>query len=206
MPAALTAFAKYVRPEVPGCPEIVILDAVRRAGIEFCKKTRIIRETLTVTTVEDQARYTLNTMAGTRVDEVLAVKRDQAENLNPSSFVEFTDYHMDRNTGAPNYFYLDGNELVLGNIPEGEEELEVIVRLMPLENATTLPDELADRYLMEIAAGAKSFLMFQRNKPWTDLEGAATNNAMFQKAINEANLRHAKGGAGKRLRTTLHYF
>jgi hypothetical protein len=206
MPAALTTFAKYVRPEVAGCPEIVILDAIKRAGIEFCKRTRAIRQSVTLTTVADQARYTLATETGTKPEEVLAVKRDGADNLNPSSFADFTNYHMDRETGTPNFYYLDGNQLVLGNIPEGEEELEVIVRIRPTEDATTLPDELAERYLMEIAAGAKAYLMSQRNKTWTDIEGAAINNATFNKAISNANLRAAKGGASKPLRTKSQFF
>lgn len=206
MPAALTTFAKYVRPEVPGCPEVVILDAIKRAGIEFCKRTKTIKETVAISTVADQARYDLDTGEGTVVEEVLAVKRDGADNLNPSSFAEFTNYHMDRDSGTPNFFYLDGTELVLGNIPDAVESLSAIVRIRPAEDATTLPDELANRYLMEIAAGAKSYLMFQAKKPWTDIEQAVTNNAIFQKAISDANLREAKGGANKPLRTTMHSF
>jgi hypothetical protein len=206
MPAALSTFAKYVRPEVPGCPEIVIQDAIRRAGIEFCKRTKAIKETVTITTVVDQARYAIELEEGIEVEEVLAVKRAGADNLNASSFDEFTEHHMDRDIGTPNYYYLDGNELVLGDIPDAVEDLDVIVRVRPSENATTLPSELGNRYLMEIAAGAKSFLMFQRNKTWTDLEGAASNNSVFQKAISDANLREAKGGARKPLRTTMHSF
>jgi hypothetical protein len=207
MPAALTVFAKYVRPEVSGCPELIILDAIKRAGMEFCKRTKIIRETLTLTTVVDQASYALDTEEGTVADEVLAVKREGADNLDPSSYYEFSANHMDRDTGPPNYYYLDvGGELVLGNIPDAVEDLVVTVRVRPTDEATTLPAELADRYMLEIAAGAKAILMIQRNKPWSDPDGAALNGALFEQNIDNVNLRDAKGAARKPLRTKLQTF
>lgn len=205
--AALSEFAKYVRPEVSGCPDIQIIDAILRAGIEFCKKTRIFKETVTVTTVIDQARYAINVTAGVLPEEVIAVNRDPYEDLIPSSFREFEDLNLNRFSGQPNYYYLDvDNSLVLGQIPNSVQSLSVTVRTRPAENATTLPDEMANRYKHQIASGAKSILMLMKNQPWSDLQYAGTHAGLFQSAIDEANLRDAKGAARKPLRTRAQHF
>jgi hypothetical protein len=206
MPTALLDFAKYVRPEVPGCPEIMILDAIKQAGIEFCERTKIAKEVVTITTVADEPRYALTTEEGTTPDMILVVKREDAENLDPSSHEEFTDEHFDRDSGEPRYYYLDDNEIVLGMIPSGVEDLDVTVKLRPTEEATTLPDVLANKYKRKIACGAKARLMVMAGKPWSNPAAAQFNESEFQKAIDDANLREAKGNTNKRLRVTGHYF
>jgi hypothetical protein len=205
--AALSAFAKYVRPDVPGCPDIMILDAILRAGIEFCKSTKIIKQSLSINTVVDQARYALNTTAGTVADEVLQVSRGEFYDLNKSSFKEFENCGMDKLSGNPQYFYMDaGSELVLGNIPNSVEPLDIVVKIRPTENATTLPDELADRYLFEIASGAKSVLMLMAKQAWSDPQLASINRGLFQEAIDKTNLREAKGASRTPLRVASHFF
>lgn len=206
MPVALSEFAKYVRPDVPECPDILINDAILRAGIEFCKRTKIVKEEITITTVANQAKYELAVTDGMEPEEILEVKRPDADNLVPANFHDFKQWHLDRDTGQPNWYYLDDIELVLGMIPDGEEDLVVSVKLRPTDTATALPDELARRYKEKIAHGAKSILMMMAKKPWTDLQMAAFNEAKFQEAIDKAITRYSKGGAGKRLRTTGHYF
>lgn len=204
--AALTDFARYVRPEVPGCPDIQILDAVLHAGIEFCKRTKIARETITLTTVVDTARYDLTAelAANTEPDEVLSVARGDYFDLTPSSEAEFLACALTL-PGTPRYFYQDGRELVLGDIPNAVEDLTVTVKTYPGEAATTIPDQLYQRYRLEIAAGAKALLMVMQGQPWTNLEGASIHGGLFNRAIDRENLRYAKGGGATPLRTVAQF-
>lgn len=204
--AALADFAQYVRPEVPGCPEIMILDALRQAGIEFCERTKVLRQTLVVNTVVDTASYDLAALvtAGTEPDEILFVSRDNGD-LEPSSEYEFQANNLDQ-SGSPQYYYLDGTTMVVGFKPTAVEALTVRVKTRPAEAASTLPDELYRRYRREIAAGAKTQLMLMANQPWSNPQQAAIYNSIFNGAVDDENLRHAKGGDNKTLRTTLHMF
>jgi hypothetical protein len=207
--AALSDFAKYVRPEVAGCPDIMILDAILQAGIEFCKRTKVAKQTFDVTTVVDEPLYSLTGLvdAGTVVDEILIVKRNEFDDLCKSSFGEFEDYRLDVLSGTPHYFYLnDEDEMVLGNIPNAVETLTVTVKTIPAEGATTLPDVLASRYRHQIASGAKSILMLMNNQAWTDVKMASIHGNLFEEAIGTFNLRHAKGNGSKPLRVTPHFF
>lgn len=205
--AAISSIAKYVRPDVSGCPDILILDAILLAGIEFCKRTKIIKETLSINTVIGQADYALNVASGTQPEEILSVKRGDEEHLTPSSFKDFDDHHLNTLSGTPQYFYMSGgNTLQLGKIPEAVETLSVIVRTRPSRDATTLPDEIVDRYMDELANGAKARLMIMKDKAWTDLDMAGLHKQMFEDAINKTNIRDAKGSARKPMRVKPIYF
>lgn len=206
MGVALEEFAKYVRPEVPECPEIVILDAIRSAGRDFCKRTRLVRETLTVNTVSSQARYPLTTSTDTEPELVESVKRDALDALEPSSANEFTAWQLDTDEGQPTHYYLDGTDLVLGRIPNTAEALTVKVSLLPSDEAETLPDELARRYKRAIANGAKALLMGMESVPWTNQQAGLACAIRFDQAIYEANLRDAKGGTSRSLRVVGHFF
>jgi hypothetical protein len=203
----LIEFARYVRPEVSGCPEIQILDAIRRSGAEFCKRTPVARVTVTVETVTDVASYDLSVLlpVGYAPDEVQRVQHPTAADLEASSEDDFDRKYLSE-PGSPRYFYLDGNDLVLGHTPNEEVELTVRVKVRVSEDATQLPDELYDRYREAIAAGAKKILMMMANKPWSNLQQAAIYRSEFETAIDDANLRYAKGGGSRTLRTRLQTF
>lgn len=204
--AALADFARYVRPEVPGCPEIQILDAILHAGIDFCKRTFISRDTVTVSTVIGTARYDLTAglAANTEPARVLNVSRSEFDDLDASSEADFLNFGLEQ-SGTPAYYYLDGRELVLGYTPEAVEDLTVTVKTYPGEAATTLPDELYQRYRMEIAAGAKSLLMAMDKQAWSNLQQAAIYAGMLNAAVDDENVRYAKGGGATPLRTVAQF-
>lgn len=190
------------------CPEIMILDAVLHAGIEFCKRSKIMQETIDVTTVIDQQAYDLTEimLANTEPDEVIAVRRDAISNLDPTSKEDVLWDGSDNKSGSPTHYYLEGNNLRLLLTPDAVETFSVVVKARPSEAATTLPDELYARYRTEIAAGAKARLMMMTMQEWTNLESAAINRVLFDSAINTENLRYAKGGGSKPLRTLINQF
>lgn len=209
MAAALTTFARYVRPDVLGCPEIVILDAILRAGIEFCKRTKVSKENIAITTIINTAAYPLVTASPTNtiVDEVLNVNRDLYSTLRPSSVFEIEAMRYDIQTGLSYYYYLDNNnQLVLGLVPNGIETLTAVVKTIPTDNATTLPDVLARRYKLEIAAGAKAMLMLDAGKQWSNPKYAAVHQGIFNAGIDLANVREARGNSMKPLRTRTYQF
>lgn len=206
--AALVDFARYVRPEVPMCPEIQILDAILHAGIEFCRRTKIAQDTVDLTTVVDSPSYDLTTLLATGFEpnEIIAVRRPGAENLEPTSQDDALEELELTESGTPHSFYLMDRELYLVPTPDAIETLEVTLAIKPSESATSLPDELYRRYREEIAAGAKSRLMLQAAQPWANAQAGALHKFTFEAAINSENVRYAKGGGAKPLRTVINRF
>lgn len=206
--SALADFARYVRPNVPMCPEIQVLDAILHAGIDFCKRTKIYQEIVPVTTTINTDSYDLAMLmaTGSEPDDVLAVLRGSDRGLTHSSQQDGLDSGLSSTTGTPSHYYLSGNSLTLMATPDAVETLSAVVKSRPSEAATTLPDVLYQRYRLEIAAGACAILMKMADKPWTNLDMAVFNQALFKEAIDGENLRYAKGGGTKAMRSVINSF
>lgn len=205
---ALVDFARYVRPEVPMCPEIQILDAILHAGIEFCRRTKIAQDTVDLTTVVGQQSYDISTLLATGFEpnEIIAVRRTGAENLEPTSQVDALEELELTESGTPRFYYMMGRIVSMVPAPDAIETLEVTLAIKPSESATTLPDELYRRYREEIAAGAKARLMLQAAQPWANAQVGSLHKFTFEAAINAENVSYAKGGGTKPLRTVINRF
>lgn len=208
--AALTSFLKHVQPEVPVCPQPVVLEAVLRASIEFCERTRLFDETVTVTTVAGTAEYSLAVASGYVAHDVIYVRRvsDDAE-LGPSKREEFDMHAWLTDTGAPTAFYLTAaGKLRIGPIPAAVDVAAYSVKLItkPAVNANSVPDMLADHWALTIAAGAKSFLYAQKNTAWHAPDEAMAKGAMFTSGVNRAKAELNLGRSGTPTRVTMRPF
>lgn len=190
------------------CPEIQILDAILHAGIEFCRRTKITQDTVDLATEVDKPDYDLTTLLATGFEpsEIIAVRRPGAENLEATSQEDALEELELTENGTPHSYYLKDRELYLVPTPDAFETLSVVLSVRPSEAATTLPDELYRRFREEIAAGAKARLMLQAAQPWANAQAGALHKFTFEAAINAENVRHAKGGGSKPLRTVINRF
>jgi hypothetical protein len=199
--ATLTSFAKYVRPYVPGCPEPILLDAIKDACVEFCKRTLIFTRDIEIVTVIGQRAYAPSLAAEEAPEQIEMIERDTYA-LDDSSFHEFKGDITLRSAGTPTKYYLDENgDIVLGPIPDAIETLAATVAIKPAEDATTVPDALLSHWSEYIAAGAKAALFGQENVEWGDPTKAASNGMAFDEGVNKALMKRARGGTRKRLRT-----
>ena len=57
--ATLDSFLPLIRGRLPGCPDIVLKDAVRDAAIEFCRRTELLRAHIDMAVVAGQSHYQL---------------------------------------------------------------------------------------------------------------------------------------------------
>jgi len=206
MAVALSEFARYVRPDVAGCPEPMVLDAILRAGIEFCKRVVSAREVITVNVLANVTRYPL-VSTGNYVDRIVTLTPSDLRDMFQASQDNFDSCNYDEINGTPKYYFLDNAQnLVIGYKPEATETMKATVRIIPKENATALPDFLGQRYKLQIADGAKSILMMQSDKPWSDPNLAAVSGARFERAIVDENVRFFRGNGRKQSYVEGQYF
>lgn len=202
MATALSAFTPYIAPDVPGCPEPLIDDAVRRAAIEFCEKTRALREAVSFNTVADQDYVTLAPTGGDVARLYKVMYGD--EELEPTTRFDFDE---DGDTGQPLEYYIEPpNTLRLYPVPDAIYAMVAHVAVKPDRDATTLDDVLYNNWRDEIAAGAKAKLLKMSKQPWYDQAAADTAKTDFQAAIDKAAHKRATGNVGAPLRSKLHTF
>lgn len=202
--AALSEFHKLIAPEVPGCPQPVMNEAILRACIEFCERTSVTDETVTVATVAATAEYALTFTTGYTAHRLIYVRRSDNTELTRSSREIF-----DVNTGAveagdaTHYYLSTAGKLVLGPIPDAIETLTVKAVTKPTRTATTVADSLADHWGPAIAAGAKALLYAQKGTAWYDPNEAAQKETDFSGAINLAIAQRNAGRSGTQQMVTM---
>jgi len=183
---------------------MILENAVRDACIEFCKRTRLLVERVDVTVVAGESVVALTPTTDLHW-EVLEVRRDNTW-LTPLNRHDVLIGVYGTQTGAPQYYYLEGDRsLVLAPVPDANETLTSLVSLRPTDTATTVADVLYSDYREPIAAGARAWV--RRNYgDWVNTQFEAEDRQIFEYAIHNQNIRRARGGANTALRVRAYAF
>lgn len=190
--ASLDDFFPNVTLEVPECPLVLIRHQIRNAAIEFCEKTLAWQyDCAAVNAVAGQASYTLSIPAGTDIHNISSVRHNNwpltavtSEWMNDN----YTAWESETGVQASSVIYIPPLTIKLYPFPNttGTGTIKVRVTLKPSRTALTLDDNLYNRYVESIAAGAKYRLMAQPKKAWTDPEMSMYYRGIFSKGINSA--------------------
>lgn len=194
-----------VRGRLPGCPDIILYDAVRDACIEFCKRTRLLTEDLSLAVTAGERTVAL-TPTTDLAWEVVKVWRTDGNTLTATNRQDLQDADFDIDTGTPEWYYIEGDRLlVLGAYPNADETLNARVTIRPAEDAVTVPDTLWQDYRQPICAGARAWVRRHYGE-WVNVAHEAEDWAMFEQGIHKANLRRARGGAKAPLTVRAHHY
>jgi hypothetical protein len=183
--AELETFRREIRRQVPGCPEPTLDDAIIRAAQAFCKQSWFVQRDLEVSLIADQQEYTL-TMP---TDEVVIGVQCGTVDGQPCLNAKTSVFGADRPTARPRYFcFRPSRRLVFDRKPDEDYAGLFTVVVQPMDDAATLPDELADEWKDTIAAGALEWLYGLPKQPWTAMELVADQRQKFSAGITNAKL------------------
>ena len=187
-----------VLPDVPGCPQVVAANAIKNAAIQFCDRSFVyLIDHDPIAAVEDQGEYTWAPGAGLKVARPERVWYD-GEELTPKTRDEIADMHAywPDWEGTPLYFMQEKIEkLIVVPRPTAAlaNAIKAKVAVKPSRDATSIDDAIWEKYLEEIASGAKARLFAMKRKPWADGQLAAYHKGVFDEAISAARLAAFKG-------------
>jgi len=204
--ANLSDLLPDVLPDLPGCPNITALDALSKALIEFCERSRYWREWLAdIAVTAGDASYTPTVPTDSRLVDILAAEFADVP-IDPASPAELDEalpgWRTD--TGTVDYFTQPtADTLLLAKVPSASGTLKLEAALAPTLAATTFPDDIYQRFREAIACGAKARLMLSPGKPYTNPALHATHKAAFEDAIHDAEITAARGKTRMPLRTKL---
>ncbi len=205
MATSIEVFLPMVRGRLPGCPDLILTDAVRDACIEFCKRTRLLTEDITLDVVQGERTVELYPDSDTAW-EVLKVWRTDGEVLTATNRQDLADSDYDIDSGTPRGYYLEGDRLlVLGAYPDASETLQARVTLRPKDTATRVPDVLWQDYRQPLCAGARAWVRRHYGE-WINDKQEVEDRSVFELGVHQANLRRARGGANAQLRVRAHPF
>jgi len=195
------AFLPEVLPYVQDVPEVVAVQAIRNACIQFCEETHYLQENLdAMTGIEGIGDYDLEANdSNYKVVEIMqAYYGDQL--LIPKAQEELNQIYRTSNwedlKGNPYYYFLPRASvmrLVTKPIITEANKLKVKAAIAPKRSSTTVDDELFERFLEYIAHGARARLYNTPNQPYYDPKTAMEYTKRFNDEMAEVRTRVYKG-------------
>lgn len=171
-------------------PEII--DCIKRAVIDFCRRSRIWKETINVKIKENKYLYTFNEN-GARVEQVLSgvIKTSKIEepmNLKPDSLLSTISsrrFLRGYNYSQPS----SGNKVRIYPIPDSSHlspNVDFYCVLAPTRQSNSYPDFILEEWYEALITGSVYNLLRIPNKPWTDYNLSIHHNKQFLSFITEA--------------------
>lgn len=202
--AALTALRPEVLPHVSECPIPIVDDAILKAVIEFCNRSRAYRfSPSAISVVAGTANYAVSDLpAGMVIAWLLAAELDDdpLDLLDPGTIPQ----SWATETGSPSTAIVYSETTIgLRKAPDAAGSLSVKLALRPALTATTYPDEFHNLYQERIAAGALAKLYAQPNRPWSNPLLVADCRSRFDSGILDAEYRADRGNSNAPGRTAL---
>lgn len=196
----ISSLCSRVTPELTGCPDVVAIEYLRDAVIEFCDRSWYWAEELSpINTVANTATYTLSAPSGESIiSSIISVSHKD------TVLKRRTETEMDRlisgwkdegGLQANSYTSTVVNVIRLYPYPTDSVTgaIKARVALKPSRTATTIPQSIYDNYLEAIAAGAKSRLMAMTNQPWSNPAMSAYYQSIFDRGITSAKIVFVRG-------------
>lgn len=189
---AFTAFLPEILPHLPACADIVAVNAVRNACIDFCTGSLVWNETQDAEAVTAASfPYDLSAPADARVCAVMSLRMN-GKPLHPV-FLDALEgvYQWDTHTSSSPDYYCQTSPDQLIVYPRLDASVDMVLRCAyaPTRTATGVETYVYAEYLEEIAAGALGKLMKLPGQPWSNPELGAYHSSMFEQAISDAAIR-----------------
>jgi hypothetical protein len=194
-------FLPEVMPYVQDVPEVVAVQAIRNACIQFCTETHYLQESLDpMTGQENVGDYDLeaNEPNYIVVEIMQAYYGDQL--LIPKAQEELNQIYRTSNwedlKGNPYYYYrprVSVIRLVTKPIITEANKLKVKAAIAPSRASTTVDSEMFEIFLEEIAHGARARLYNTPNQPYYDPKTAMEYTKRFNDEMAEVRTRVYKG-------------
>lgn len=165
----------------PGCPDILLDEAIRDAAIEFFMKTDAYKTEETVFLVKGVDEYSLSAPRGFEVNHILQLMIG-TEELSADSFEGVRATQSSGQDGKPRFYGSPDNTFFyIAPIPEQSYSMKAIYSLKPLRSSSAIPDSIGLEYKDAIVAGALNRVLVQANVPWADTDRAIYFERKFMK-------------------------
>jgi hypothetical protein len=197
--------------DVAGCSQPLAKNAIRNAAIEFCDRTWVYRVEMGPLAAEANVPdYTLEPPSNTAVVKVHRLWYDKRE-IFPKTPEELAALfaHWPSAVGTPLYFtHRSPDVLLLVPMPEAslQDAITGELAIKPTRASTGISADIHEKYLEDIAYGAKARLFAMSRKPWSDKQLSAYHQGMFDECVGKAKVQATKGHTRGRLRTTAHFY
>lgn len=185
----------YVRLELPGVMDVIIVQAMAATAMDFCERTRVWDEIQDpVMLIDGVNQYDMEGPTGARVLTIANVWAADRE-LVPVTMADLMRVLPNWQTAQasqPQYYNAarDRTAITVYPTPMSAQKAPLTFKAQyaPKRTATTLPDFLGDDHHDALVAGAKARLMVQVNVPWSSPSAGMLHQQAYEQAVAQARI------------------
>lgn len=179
---------------VPGCPDPLVTQELRRAATEFFRDSRAWKEWLDPIVAAGTLReYDLDLPTGATLVELERATSNGA----PVELLSFNAQEKSpaaRENERPGIVTADRVSITLTRVFAPGSRIELQVSLTPSRTAATLPDSLMEQYAEAIVAGAR-FRLMRTPGPLNNPQGAQLALSEYQQHLGKFTFQAFRGNA-----------
>ena len=204
----LYELAPHVMPWAPTCPEPLVIQYLREAAIEFCRRTRSWRSEEIYKLVSQDQDINLVTCCDSVIHDIERVRyREDSlsiwqKPMKAASFKQIDDWQGGEATPV---WFTQRIPNTLRVCPFTTGEIKVTMFLKPDQQAQTIPDYIVEQYPQVIAAGALAKLLMLPGYDFAEPNQAMMYRAMFDEACDRHFRDNLRGQQRASVRTTPRY-
>lgn len=188
---SLKLFLPEVLPDCPGAPELVAVNAIRNACIEFCRRSLLITEIQTAQPyTAGTQQYSLAPLSSEQqLVKAMSVTLDDSNTVYPFRLDDVVGVAPDwqvKQGGVQGFIQPSPTELLFVRVPDTSGTFVPVVATAPTRVCTTVDNRLYDLYLETVKLGALARLKAVVNSSFSDPSGAAIYAQQFLMGVNAA--------------------
>lgn len=198
MATNLTSFVSEVIPEMPDCPEPTILNHVRKAIIEFCRRTEILTVSWNVDVNSNEPassnNYQLNINTSGKMPDRKAIKvLKYIESGTEYDLIQHEKKNAVENfdgifrNGTSRYYWINGDTITVYPV-NISADIDVFIQaaFIPTNSITTIDDFIYNQHIETIVEGAKKRLFRIGKTEWYDPQQASLSHRIFEEGVSSA--------------------
>jgi hypothetical protein len=197
-------FYDLVMPGLPGCPFMMVDNALRQAAIVFCEQSLAWRfHHPAVSVMAGTAEYAFIPPAGTTVHCITHAALNGKEIEFRAGESAITIRNWRNQSGTPLYVLGGATAATLVPVPDAAGMLAMTVALKPSASSGGIDDALFNEFREPIIHGALAQLLYLPKKPYTNAQLATYHQQQFSIGTAAAGVRVARSYTRAPLRTAI---
>lgn len=174
-------FSRFILPEVVGCPDPLLSQAIVQTAFDFCDKASAWDALVNdIPVTSGTASYTLPVVTDAMALRAKDVWINGIRIDNGRISAGAVDVTYDSASGF--------GVITIRPVPQQDGSMSLRVVYAPTLTATTLPDMLLSRYEQAISAGTKARLMLMPSTAWTNPQLAVVHRQAYESAVTDARI------------------
>ena len=197
-------FYDLIMPDLPGCPFVMVDNALRQSAILFCEQSLAWRwDHPDISVAAGTAAYAFTPPAGAAVHSIIHAALDGKEIEPHAGEANITIAHWRNRSGAPRNVLGGPTAVTLVPNPDTAGILTMTVALKPSPVSPGIEDSQFNEYREAILHGGLARLMLSPKKPYTNAQLADHHQQQFSIKTAAAGLRVSRSYMRAPLLTTI---